>query len=94
MHRPAVSLSGFAEGVGSKPSDKYVGGKGNAGVAYYQGPCTGPGAPHHYTFILIATDLETGEFPAGLTRDELLARLTGHTKGATGLIGLFKNPDN
>ena len=89
-----VSLSGFAEGEVSKPSDKYVGGKGSAGVGHYQGPCTGLGAPHHYTFILIATDLEQGELPAGLTRDELFAKLTGRTKGATGLIGLFKNPYN
>jgi Raf kinase inhibitor-like YbhB/YbcL family protein len=91
-----VSLTGFAEGEVSKPSDKYVGGKGTAGggVGYYQGPCTGPGAPHHYTFILIATDLEPTELAPGLTRDELLAKLTGHTKGSTGLVGLFKNPYN
>ena len=89
-----ASVTGFAEGEVSKPSDKYVGGKGSAGVGNYMGPCTGPGAPHHYTFILIATDLEPGELPAGLTRDELLAKLTGRTKGATGLVGLFKNPYN
>ena len=89
-----VSVTGFAEGEVSKPSEKYVGGKGNAGggATTYMGPCTGPGAPHHYTFILIATDLEPKELPPGLTRDELLAKLTGRTKGATGLVGLFKNP--
>ena len=58
------------------------------------GPCTGPGAPHHDTFILIATDLEPAELAPGLTRDELLAKLTGRTKGVTGLVGLFKNPYN
>ena len=89
-----ASVTGFAEGEVSKPSDKYVGGKGSAGVGYYMGPCTGPGAPHHYTFILIATDLEPGELAPGLTRDELIAKLTGRTKGTTGLIGLFKNPYN
>jgi len=91
-----VTVTGFAEDEVSKPSDKYVGGKGTAGggAATYMGPCTGPGAPHHYTFILIATDLEPGDLPAGLTRDELFAKLTGRTKGATGLIGLFKNPYN
>jgi Raf kinase inhibitor-like YbhB/YbcL family protein len=87
-----VLVTGFAEGEVSKPSDKYVGGKGSAGVGHYMGPCTGPGAPHHYTFILIATDLEPGELAPGLTRDELLAKLTGRTKGATGLVGLFQNP--
>jgi Raf kinase inhibitor-like YbhB/YbcL family protein len=89
-----VSVTGFAEGEVSKPSDKYVGGKGTAGggATTYMGPCTPPGAPHHYTFILIATDLEPKELPPGLTRDELFAKLTGHTKGATGLVGLFSNP--
>ena len=48
--------------------------------------------PHHYTFILIATDLDPKEFPAGLTREELFAKTTGHTKGATGLVGLFGSP--
>ncbi len=89
-----VSVTGFAEGEVSKPSDKYVGGKSTAGggAATYMGPCTPPGAPHHYTFILIATDLEPKELPPGLTRDELYAKLTGHTKGATGLVGLFGSP--
>jgi phosphatidylethanolamine-binding protein (PEBP) family uncharacterized protein len=45
---------------------------------------------HHYTLTLIATDLEPGA--AGLTRDELLAKLSGHTKGAAGLVGLFGRP--
>lgn len=86
------SVTGFEEGEVSKPSPKYVGGKGTAGFGIYQGPCTPRGAPHHYTFTLIATDLEPGELPPGLTRDELFAKLTGHTKGATGLIGLFGSP--
>jgi Raf kinase inhibitor-like YbhB/YbcL family protein len=87
-----ASVTGFAEGEVSKPSDKYIGGKGNAGVGHYMGPCAPPGMPHHYTFTLIATDLEAKELPPGLTRDELFAKLTGHTKGATGLVGLFGSP--
>ena len=87
-----ASVTGFAEGEVSKPSDKYVGGKGTAGVGHYMGPCTPPGAPHHYTFTLIATDLEPGDLPPSLTRDELFAKLTGRTKGATGLVGLFGSP--
>jgi Raf kinase inhibitor-like YbhB/YbcL family protein len=87
-----VSVTGFAEGEVSKPSDKYVGGKGSAGAGTYLGPCTSRGAPHHYTFTLIATDLDPKDLPAGLTREELFAKLTGHTKGATGLVGLFGTP--
>ncbi|HEY2754795.1 MAG TPA: YbhB/YbcL family Raf kinase inhibitor-like protein [Pseudolabrys sp.] len=86
------SVTGFAEGETSKPSDKFVGGKGTAGQSVYMGPCTPPGAPHHYTFVLIATDLDAKALPPGLTRLELLEKLNGHVKGATGMVGLFKNP--
>ncbi len=85
-----ASRTGFAEGETSTINDKYVGGKGTAGVGHYLGPCTPPGTGlHHYTFTLIATDLEPNALPAGLTRGELLAKLAGRTKGAAGLVGLF-----
>lgn len=85
-----ASRTGFAEGETSTLNDKYVGGKGTAGVGHYLGPCTPPGTGlHHYTFTLIATDLEPNALPAGLTRTELLAKLNGRTKGAAGIVGLF-----
>src|SRR5213594_4031045 len=88
-----ASVTGFAEGETSQLSDKYVGGKSTQGLGYYFGPCTPPATGmHHYTFTLIATDLDPKELPAGLTRDELFAKLLGHTKGATGLVGLFGSP--
>jgi hypothetical protein len=94
----APTVTSFAEGELSKPSDKYVGGKSTQGVGYYSGPCTPPGSPHHYTFVVIATDLDPKELPPGLTREEFLAKLVppapamSHAKGATGLIGLFVKP--
>ena len=85
-----VSVTGFAEGEVTKASDKYVGGKGTNGFANYQGPCTPPATGlHHYTFTLIATDLDPKELPPGLTRDELFAKLPGRAKGSAGLVGLF-----
>jgi Raf kinase inhibitor-like YbhB/YbcL family protein len=91
-----ASVTGFAEGEVNKPSDKYVGGKSTQGVAYYSGPCTPPNAtPHHYTFVLIATDFDPKELPPGLTRDELTAKFgpaPAHLKGVTGMVGLFVNP--
>jgi Raf kinase inhibitor-like YbhB/YbcL family protein len=90
-----ASVTGFAEGETSRLSDKYVGGKGTQGLGYYLGPCTPPATGmHHYTFTLIATDLDPKELPAGLTRDELFAKLQGHTKGAAGLVGLFGRAAN
>jgi Raf kinase inhibitor-like YbhB/YbcL family protein len=84
-----VSVTGFAEGEVSKASDKYVGGISTQKVGFYSGPCTPAGAPHHYTFTLIATDLEPKALAPGLARDELIKALDGHAKMATGLIGTF-----
>jgi len=88
-----ASVDGFAEGETSQPSPKYTGGKGTAGQQIYMGPCTPPGTDvHHYTFTLIATDLEPGALPAGLTHPELMEKLNGHAKQAAGIVGLFKKP--
>jgi hypothetical protein len=87
-----VSVTGFAGGEVSKESDEYVGGTSTQKVAYYSGPCTPAGAPHHYTFTLIATDLEPSALKPGLTRPELIKELEGHAKGATGLVGTFSKP--
>src|SRR5213079_3349522 len=70
-----ASVTGFAEGETSKPSDKYVGGSSLMKLPNYFGPCTPPGPLHHYTFTLMATDLEPAALAAGLTRDEVIKAL-------------------
>ena len=94
---PAVT--GFAEGETSKQTDKFVGGKSTLGVGFYSGPCTPPGTtPHHYTFVLVATDFDPKELPPGLTKEEVAAKIAPpggppvHAKGSAGLVGLFVNP--
>ena len=88
----APTVTGFAEGEASKQTDKYVGGQSLMKLSHYFGPCTPPGPPHHYTFTLIATDLEPTALAAGLTRDEVIKALDGKVKQATGLIGIFSKP--
>ena len=88
-----ASVTGFAEGEVSGPSDKYVGGKSTMGLPNYFGPCTPAGVSfHHYTFILMATDVEPTALAPGMTREELTQALTGHVKGSTGIIGMFGRP--
>jgi Raf kinase inhibitor-like YbhB/YbcL family protein len=89
-----ADVTSFAEGEVSKDSDKYVGGTSTQKVGHYSGPCTPPGSPHHYTFVVIATDLDAKELPAGLTLPQLQEKLAGHTKGAAGLVGLFQKPSD
>lgn len=85
-----ASVTGFAEGEVSAPSEKYVGGKSTMGLPNYFGPCTPAGVSfHHYTFILMATDLEPKALAPGMTREELTQALNGHVKGSTGIIGMF-----
>jgi Raf kinase inhibitor-like YbhB/YbcL family protein len=94
-----ATVTGLPEGAAGKDSDLYVGGKSFFGVGHYVGPCTPPGvSPHHYTFILIATDFEPKELPPGLTRAEVQEKLAPpgqqptHTKADSGMVGLFVNP--
>ena len=87
-----ASVTGFAEGETSQEAQKYVGGKSTMNLAHYFGRRTPAGAPHHYTFTLIAADLEPTALQAGMTRDELMKALDGHAKGATGIIGTFSKP--
>ena len=84
-----ASVTGFAEGEVSKPSDKYVGGQSTMKLANYFGPCTPPGPAHHYILTLMATDLEPTALKEGMTRDEAIKALDGHAKAATSLIGTF-----
>jgi Raf kinase inhibitor-like YbhB/YbcL family protein len=95
-----ASATSFAEGDLSKDSDKFIGGKSTMEKAVYFGPGTPPNTDwHHYTFVLIATDLDPKD-PAlkpGMTRDELSAALgvgtpTSHVKGSAGLVTRFKHP--
>ncbi|MBX9775506.1 MAG: YbhB/YbcL family Raf kinase inhibitor-like protein [Xanthobacteraceae bacterium] len=85
-----VSVTGFAEGEASKPSDKFVGGISTMKQSVYFGPCTPPGPLHHYTFTLIATTHGAKDLPPGLTREEFFQKSEGKLLTATGLIGLWK----
>ena len=73
-----ASKTSFAEGETSAPPKDYVGGKNNVGTDFYFGPCGPPGdSPHHYIFMVIATDLEPNALPPGLSHGELLEKLRG-----------------
>jgi Raf kinase inhibitor-like YbhB/YbcL family protein len=87
-----ADVKGFAEGELSKPSDKFVGGKSTMEKATYWGPGTPPNTDwHHYTFTLVATDLDPKALQPSMTREELATALKDHVKGSAGLIGRFKH---
>jgi Raf kinase inhibitor-like YbhB/YbcL family protein len=88
-----ASVTSFAEGELSQPSDKFVGGKSTMEKAIYFGPGTPPNTDwHHYTWTLVATDLDPKALQPGLTREELAAALKDHVNGSAGLVTRFKHP--
>src|SRR5215467_15035688 len=87
-----ADVKGFAEGELSQPSEKFVGGKNLMGTGTYFGPGTPPNTDwHHYTFTLVATDLDPKALQPGMTREELAAALKDHVKGSAGLVTRFKH---
>ena len=88
-----ADVKGFAEGELSNPSDKFVGGKSLMGLGTYYGPGTPPNTDwHHYTWTIIATDLDPKALRPGMTREELAAALKDHVKGSAGLVTRFRHP--
>ena len=89
----SADVKGFAEGELGKPSDKFVGGKSTMNRDVYFGPGPPPNADwHHYTWTIVATDLDPKALQSGMTREELATALQGHVKGAAGLITRFRHP--
>ena len=87
-----AEVRGFAEGELSQPSEKFVGGKSTMEKSTYFGPGTPPNADwHHYTWTLIATDLDPTALQPGMTREELAVALKEHVKGSAGLVTRFKH---
>jgi Raf kinase inhibitor-like YbhB/YbcL family protein len=84
----AATTAELAEGDGTA-GRKFTGGKGTRGEANYLGPCPPRGdGPHHYTFTVIALDVEPN-LPPGLTREAFLEAVKGRQLAATTLGGLF-----
>src|SRR5262245_52591536 len=74
-----ANVTSFAEGAlgGAPAGGQFVPGKNTLGM-HWLGPCSPKGnAPQHYVMTIIATTVEPGELPAGLTKPELLKALEG-----------------
>jgi Raf kinase inhibitor-like YbhB/YbcL family protein len=92
VHWVAYGIAGdrkaLPEGFGNaKDSKDYVGGSGTAGNHDYNGPCPIPEHTNHYIFSLYALDLDRAALQPGLTRDQLLAAISGHVLDVGSLVG-------
>lgn len=83
----------LAEGEASVSPKDWVGGKNNAGTDHYFGPCGPAGhAYHHYVITVLATEIDPGTLKPGLTREELLAALRGHSLAGNSIVGRYTRP--
>lgn len=87
--KDVTSLSAGA--LTADPKGQFVAGM-NYRMEAYSGPCPGAGPAHHYVITLWATDLMPGTLKSGMTRDQVIAALTGHNVGVANLIGLYQKP--
>jgi Raf kinase inhibitor-like YbhB/YbcL family protein len=96
VHWVAYDVPGDKTGLkeGEANSDTAFGaGKNGAGKVGWAGPCPSPtDYPHPYTIMLLATDIAPGTLQAGMNRDQLLAALQGHVRGATTFIARAPKP--
>ena len=75
------------KGADLKGKIEGVGGSNSKGLATYSGPCPPVGEnPHHYVIQIYALDLAADALPAGLTRDDLLAKIKGHILANTSVV--------
>lgn len=82
-----ASRTSLQEGEGSPTSTDIVDGRNSRGTLGYTGPCGPPvDAAHHYVIDLIALDLPPGALKSGLSRDELLMAISGHSLGPASLV--------
>lgn len=94
-----ADVTSFAEGELSKPSEKFVEGKGFRGMGTWRGMCPPPQEGptktgiHHYQFTLWGTDLDPKELPPELTAEQLQDRLKGHIKGRAIMVARFQRPE-
>lgn len=88
---PATRTS-LQEGEGSLPSStNIVDGRNSRGTLGYTGPCGPPvDAAHHYVVDLIALDMPPEALKGGLSRDELLMAIAGHSLGPASLVVRYR----
>lgn len=88
----AANVAALSESEAAAGSTQFVMGKNTLGAAAYLGPCPPKGnAPQHYVYTLIATSIEPGALPPGLSKPELLDALRGKTLGAASLVLRFSH---
>ena len=88
----AALRTSLQEGEGGlTASTGIVDGRNSRGTLGYTGPCGPPvDAAHHYVIDLIALDMPPQALKGGLSRDELLTAIAGHSLGPASLVVRYR----
>ena len=87
----APEVTSLAEGEGTTASPRLTGGSNMRQSATYFGPCSPPtDSPHHYIYSVYALDVPKDELPAGLTRDQFLAKVKGRVLSMTSFVATYQ----
>lgn len=88
VHGLPADARGLPEGAASQalPGSARAGKNGYGGNGYV-GPCP-PFGSHHYIFRVYAIDTNI-DLPAGATKEQLIAAMTGHVLAEGKLVGLY-----
>lgn len=82
-----ANLNSLPAGIGTSSSKDFVRGDNSRGKATYRGPCPPKGEnPHHYIVAVYALDLAPGALKQGLSHDQFLAAIKGHSLGETSVV--------
>ena len=91
IYNLSADTTGLAEGVAcDEAPGRAAEGLNTWGSVGYGGPMPPPGhGVHHYRFHLYALDVPA-DLPAGLSKEQLLGRLSGHVVGEAELVGVYE----
>lgn len=90
VHWLLYNIPGSATGIPEGGGGEYTAGKSDFGRDGYGGPMPPEGhGPHHYFFWVLALDRDL-DLDAGLTMEELLAKIEPHVIGMNRLVGTYQ----
>lgn len=86
-----ATFDGLSAGLKEEKTDSYTIGLNTMGQAAYRGLCAQASEnSHHYTITVVATSIEAGSLPDGLTRQGLLEQIKGKTLLGQSIVGLYR----
>lgn len=86
----APTVHSLAEGAMSATTPGVTVGVDDHGKQEYYGACPPYGKFHHYVYGVYALDLAPGDLKPGMTREELLKAIKGHTHAYQSIVFVYQ----